>query len=656
MLPRYPLGKLFALGLLLSLVASGGLQAQFWNKSKAKQQAQEYYRQARQRFDFKQYDEARSLAVKSLRKYEEQVGPYLLIGKTWRRQSQPQKARATYQECLNTNDAYWQCRWELARTLHQNGEYQKAKEHYTQLKGRTKSMWPNYRKQLRHHLEDVDTALALKSRPLDYELVNLGEGVNSDHDEYWPALTADENRIYFTRKISQKQWFGERKVTYAFEDIYASHKTDTGWAQAQKAGGQLNSDANEGAIALRSDGELMLLTICSNESGYGSCDLYMSRRKNGRWSSPQNLGPSVNTRYKETQPSLSYDGKLLYFSSNRPDGFGEMDLWKVEFSDTGATSQPVNLGPEINSERDDRSPFIHPDNQTLYFSSNGRPGMGRGDLFFARRDSQGQFHQARNMGYPINDHDEQIALYVAADGNTAYLATRPDSLESYGGVDIYRFQMPERLKPDPVIYLKGKVYDKEKMNTLEAEVMVLDLESQEVIRKFRTEASDGQFLFTLPAGSNYLLHVNNPDYLFFSDNLPLKNQPAYKPYKKNVLLSKLEIGAEMVLRNVFFETDSFRLEPESYPELDELARMLKQHPQMHIEVGGHTDNVGSDEYNLRLSHRRAESVYRYLVERKNVNPERLTYEGYGSSRPLAPNNNSENRAKNRRTTVKVVAK
>lgn len=602
--------------------------------------------------EFRQYEEARNMAVKALRRDDALMPAYLLIADSWEAQRNTEKAWAAYRECLKADGAFWPCRWRLGVSKQQNGLYKEAQQQLSRIQNQG-NLPKKFRPRLKKRLEALDTALALKQNPLSYDLINVGPGVNSADDEYWPALTADASCIYFTRKVTRKQRFGNRTLALAFEDIYNSCQTDTGWARAQPADGNLNSDANEGAIALTADGALMILTICSNEMGMGSCDLYMSTKTKAGWSKPRNLGRPLNTANKETQPSLSYDGKVLYFSSNRPGGSGEMDLWKVAFNRNGPQGRPENLGAQINTAGDDRSPFIHPDNKTLYFSSNGRPGLGQGDLYYVRIDGNGDFGTPQNMGYPINNHDEQIALSVTADGSTAYLATRADSLKSFGGVDIYSFALPREVKPDPVIYLKGKVLDKKLMTTLAAEVKILDLNSREVIRNVETDADDGRFLFTLPAGADYLLHVISPDHLFFSDHLDLRDQPAYKPYEKDVLLARLEEGAEMTLRNVFFATDSFRLKTRSFPELLTLVDLLKRNSELYIEIGGHTDDVGTDSYNRKLSEKRARSVFEFLVSH-GIDRERLDYKGYGSRQPIAPNNSPENRARNRRTTIRVL--
>ena len=643
--------------LVVTLILPNSSAAQ-WGRARDKRQAREYYQQAVQRYEFQQYDEARNLAVKALRKDEQMMNAYLLIGEAWEAQRNTQKTVSAYNQCLRADATFWPCRWRLAINRQRNGDYQEAARHFRTL-ARNDNLPEKYRKHLAKKQRAVDTAIALKARPLPYNLENLGGGVNASSDEYWPALTADESCIFFTRRVTRQKRFGERTVSFAYEDIYSSCRTDSGWSNAQAVTGRLNSrEANEGAIALSANGEKMIFTICSSEMGHGSCDLYISKLTSSGWSEPRNLGPPINTSHKETQPSLSPDGETLYFASNRPGGFGNMDIWRVALSSdtkTKARTEPENLGQMINTDHDDRSPFIHPDNSTLYFSSDGWPGMGRGDLFYSRKNENGTFEQPTNLGYPINNHEDQVALFVAADGQNAYLATRADSLSSYGGVDIYSFELPKSKKPAPVIYLKGKVLDKKLMTPLAAEVKILDLETRNTIRTVETEAANGKFLFTLPAGANYLLHVKSPDHLFFSDHLDLRDQPAYQPYKQNVLLSRLQSRAQMVLRNVFFDTDSFRLKPYSYPELKAVADMLQESPGVNIKIGGHTDDVGSDSYNEQLSEKRARSVYKYLVAQQGIAPERLSYQGYGSSQSMVPNTSERNRARNRRITIEVIS-
>ena len=469
---------------------------------------------------------------------------------------------------------------------------------------------------------------------------NLGDSINSKDLEYFPSLTIDGKKMIYTRRVNNTD-----------EDFYESDLVDGKWSKAKPLGGKVNTNLNEGAQNISQDGQLLIFTGCNYPEGQGSCDLYFSLRTNTGWSEPQNLGPIVNTDFWESSPSLSPDKRDLYFASSMAGGYGGKDIWVTHRLATGKWSRPENLGEAVNTSGDESCPFMHADNETLYFNSNGHPGYGMTDLFFAKKVNDSSWVQAENLGYPINTIDDQGSLIVAADGKTGYYAS--DGGDSRGGLDIYSFQLRDDIRPLKTLWVKGKVFDKKTNAGLPSSVELNDLKTGNLISKLQTD-EDGNYLVTLPVGKDYAFNVNRKGYLFYSDNFSLSKNNSDSDYVVNIPLQPIEKGATIVLKNIFFETGKFDLQNESKSELDKLVTLLKDNPNVKIQIDGHTDNVGQEKDNLLLSNNRAKAVVGYLLG-KGINTLRLTYKGFGSSKPLADNATEQGKAQNRRTELSIVS-
>lgn len=469
-----------------------------------------------------------------------------------------------------------------------------------------------------------------------FKPVNLGDSINTNDLEYFPSLTIDGSKMIFTRRVASD------------EDFYESNFIDGKWSKAKPLGGKVNTNFNEGAQNISQDGQLLVFTGCNYPEGQGSCDLYFSIKTNNGWSEPQNLGPIVNTDFWESSPSLSPDKRELYFASSRAGGYGGRDIWVTHRMANGKWSRPKNLGEAVNTSGDESCPFIHADNETLYFNSNGHTGYGMTDLFFSKKINDSSWAPAENLGYPINNIDDQGSLIIAADGKTAYYAS--DGNDSRGGLDIYSFQLREDIRPLKTLWVKGKVFDKKTNEGLPSSVELTDLKTNHLISKIQTD-EDGNYLVTLPVGKDYAFNVNRRGYLFYSDNFSLtKNTDSV--FIVNIPLQPIEKGASIVLKNIFFETGKFELQNESKSELDKLVALLNDNPNLKIQIDGHTDNVGQQKDNLALSNNRAKSVVGYLLS-KGINQQRLSYKGFGATKPVADNNTEAGRAQNRRTELSV---
>ncbi len=490
---------------------------------------------------------------------------------------------------------------------------------------------------------------AAMADPVPFNPVNLGDGINSSDPEYLPALRLDDSLLLFSRRI------GGRNEDFFLARRVPDSAATPNWDTAVNIGPPVNTPLNEGAQQLSADGRTLFYTICHAQDGFGSCDLYASYRsgpeRNAPWTEPRNLGPLVNTEAWESQPCPGPDGKSLYFTSNRPGGHGARDLWVTRLAPDGRWGKPENLGDSINTPGAEQAPFLHADGASLYFTSDRHGSLGGSDLFLSRRGPDGVWRSPENLGYPINTAANEGGLIVSGNGRQAYYAS--DRADSRGALDLYRFELPEALRPEPVSWLELYISDAASGKPMAATVEVLELESGKPLYRDAADPQSGRFLVLLPAGSAYLLHIRRKGYLFHSENVVLERDEYLTPQRVDVALQPIAEGAETVLRNVFFETGSAELDARSREELERLVQLLGDNPKLRIRLEGHTDNVGSPEANLDLSQRRAEAVQAFLVA-AGVAASRLEAAGYGERRPVEANSTAEGRAANRRTSFRVI--
>ena len=486
----------------------------------------------------------------------------------------------------------------------------------------------------------VDYAKKNANKVYVFSPKNVGDGINTAQSEYFPSLGIDGKELVFTRNVKG-----------ANEDFYFSEKKLGEWDIAKPMQGNVNTMENEGAQNISQDGQWLVFTGCNRQDGFGSCDIYISYLTAQGWSEAINLGGRINSDQWESQPCLSPDKKDLYFASRRFGGYGGSDIYVSHMQANGKWGDPENLGPQVNTSGNEQCPFIHADNQTLYFTSNTWPGYGDEDLFYVRKGPGGVWSKPINLGYPINTIDRDGTLFIAADGKTAYYAS--DRSDSRGGLDIYSFELREDVRPRKTLWVKGQVFDKKTTKGLPSAVELIDLATREPVSKVQTD-EQGNYLMTLPVGKDYAFNVNRKGYLFYSDNFSLAQSSPDSIYEKNIPLQPIETNAIVVLKNIFFDVNKFELKTESQAELDKIVQLLNENPNLKIEIGGHTDNVGKPTDNLILSNNRAKSVISYLVS-KNIAAQRLTAKGYGETKPVADNKTDEGRAMNRRTEMKVVS-
>jgi flagellar motor protein MotB len=559
-------------------------------------------------------------------------------------------AVASYKKAVEIDSAVFPPAYYIMANLYFGMEnYEDAKVNY--LKYLT--FKPKIQAELKRTAENLllcDFRSQMVKNPVPFNPVNIGPNVNSTGYEYINAVSLDESQLYFTRKGADP-----RSDESFYRSVSARSATgQLNWSPAIEIGAPINTPGNEGALCVSPDGMTIIITCCSRDDSYGSCDLYSSRKLGNYWSEPVNLGPDVNTTAWESQPCLAADGRTLLFVSTRRGGHGGSDIWKSTLQNDGYWSTPENLGDSINTPADEMAPFIHPDGRTLYFSSRGHQGMGGADLFVSRLDAKGSWSKPVNIGYPVNTNKDEINLVINAKGNEAYISAERD--KGYGNTDIFRFELPPQSRPASVSYVHGKVYDKNTLNPLSAAFELIDMQNNTVVISSTSDQVTGEFVMSLPVDKDYALNVSCKGYLFYSMNFSLgKEHDSVNPIKLDIPMQPLAVGEKVVLHNIFFDTDQFELLPDSKAELGKLIAFLLKNTAMHIEIGGHTDTEGSETHNLTLSQNRAKSVYDYLIQ-NGINAERLTYKGYGETMPIDSNATPEGRAKNRRTEFKVISK
>ncbi len=575
----------------------------------------------------------------------------------------------------------------LAKGYHLNLNLDKAIETYEEYKG---SLSP---KDLTEQGDRIDkriaechVAMELVQNPVRIFIDNLGSGVNTEYPEYGPYINADESVLMFTS--TRPSTTGGKKDPadeMFYEDIYISHFKNEKWSTAQNPGKPLNTDSHDAIVGVSPDGKHALIYKGEDNGG----DLFECRiDEEGKWHSPRRLPKEINTKYHESSASFSPDMEALYFVSNKPGGFGGKDIYYTELTIKGNREKldyedAVNLGAVINTPYDENGVFMDIDGKTLYFSSKGHNSMGGYDVFKTTLIN-GKWSKPVNLGYPINSADDDLFFSFSRNGMHAYYSSFDPS--GYGNRDIYMITLlgpekplefledydalafktvmitenvmeePVKIKKSQITIVRGTVMDAVTLEPLgSVPVEVFDNLMGIMVASFQSNSETGKYMVSLPSGRNYGFIAKAKDYLFHSENLTIPQATTVQKYQLDLLLHKVKVGSKIILKNIFFDFDKATLRPESTAELDRLTKMLNDIPTLKIEISGHTDNYGSDEYNLKLSADRAKAVVDYLIS-KGISSDRLTSAGYGESQPIATNETNEGRQKNRRTEFKVLSK
>ncbi|NJK83707.1 MAG: OmpA family protein [Saprospiraceae bacterium] len=594
----------------------------------------------------KQFEQSLNQLDKLLTKAPNFIDAYLLKAQVAYELNQLDVAKASYLKVVDLDDRYYpNLFYQLAVTTWKLDDFEATIDYckaFLQTHPRSASLI----KQTERYLENAQFAAQAIKNPLRFEPQPMPFGtVNTDELEYLPYIAADQKKLVFTRRINGQ------------EDFYLSEKINGTWQTAQPIS-PINTPQNEGSLTISTDGKTWIFGASGRADTEGGYDLYLSQWRGSTFLPPLNMGKNINTSYRERQPTLSNDGKMLLFESNRPGGLGGSDIW-VSYRQTNDTwSKAQNLGAPINTAEDDESPFLHPDGKTLYFMSKGHPGMGGFDLYKSEWQTDGTWGKPMNLGYPINTKSDEGAIVVTLDGTTAYFTS---SQREGRGTDIFYFDIPIAARPTPVTYVRATIKDATtKMPIPQAQAAFVNLKTQQTHLAIQAD-TEGEFLVVLPIGDDFSLNVRSDGYLFYSAYFALAESSTLDaPFELKILLyaiaeeaTEIVVNPPIVLKNIFFAINSAQLLPESFTELAQLYDLLIAQPQLSIQINGHTDNVGNEKDNLILSEARAKAVYAFLLA-KGIAEKRLRYKGFGETKPIDTNDSEAGRRNNRRTEFEVI--
>ncbi|MDP3557462.1 MAG: OmpA family protein [Bacteroidota bacterium] len=501
-------------------------------------------------------------------------------------------------------------------------------------------------------IEMCKTAKKLVAHPVNIKIENLGDKLNSTYADYSPVLSADQNSIYFTsRRPVFREAMQDEEGNY-MEDIYMAKKIKNTWSYAESIGSPINTDEHEATVSISPDGQ----TILIYKDDLGDGNIYSTSLDGDKWTAPIKLNSQINSKYWEPSACFSADGNTIYFTSNRPGGFGGRDIYSIKKVPNGEWGNPKNLGPTINTEYDEDAAFIHHDGVTLYFSSNGHKTMGGFDIFSSTLSGVNDWTEAENVGYPINTTDDDIYFVISPDGLNAYFSSfRSGGL---GEKDNFLATFLER-KETPLTLMIGIVNDNLGKPVKDVEIVVTDNLTEEIVGIYHPNSLTGRYIFILTPGRNYNITYKAQDRLFYSENMEISLETNYYEIYKPIILEPIIVGSKITLKNIFFDFDKATLRDISKVEIKNLVAFMKNNPNVKVEISGHTDSKGDDEYNRKLSQERAQAVVKRLSE-NGISAKRMKAKGYGETMPSQPNTNADGsdnesgRQMNRRVEFKII--
>lgn len=495
-------------------------------------------------------------------------------------------------------------------------------------------------------VESCEFAMEQMKNPVHINLQPMAFPLNQFALQYFPSMTADGKILVFTALNS----FSLQDD----ENLFVSTFTEKGWSQPVSISGNINTKNNEGTASISGDGKTLVFTSCGRKDSKGSCDLYISYKIGDEWSVPVNMGNTINSQDWDTHPSLSADGRKLFFTSNRKGGFGKEDIYVSIKDENGNWSVPQNLGKNINTPESEIGPFIHANGKTLFFSSNGWQTMGGLDLLYSNLTDTG-WTIPKNLGYPLNTVNDESGVMIRSDMKKGYFSmSKKNNGKDKESSLLYEFDVPENLlNISKVIIAKGIVVDGENSKPVKAKIELVDLAKKERISLVESDEKNGSYVLTLTEGAEYAVYVSAQGYLFKSFTFNVTNCNNFDPMVLDVRLEKIKQGSHVVLNNIFFEFGKYDLQPKSIAELEKVKQFLLENKDVKVEISGHTDNIGKYEDNKILSELRAKAVVDYLIK-SGISPERLTFVGYADKKPIASNDNEQGRSLNRRIEFRIL--
>ncbi|MCB2376898.1 OmpA family protein [Hymenobacter sp. BT635] len=645
-----PLLLLFGLGILppSSAVAQNKLST---NNTKAKNLYDKAQSQARDR----QFDKAIETLNTLNQKFPSLGEPYVLKGSLLKAMGENRGAFEAYRDGLSKlplNPARTLEYYTLADLAMSFGDYTTAADNYKRfIKTAPKGQRTVFRAQ--RQLLNCEYAVKAMATPVGLEPTRLAEPMNTFRYQYFPALTADNRFLVYTA----------RPKVESNEDLFiAKQNKDGSLGNPVSISPAINTSYNEGAGSISGDGKTLVFASCDRPNAVGNCDLYISRRTGNAWSKPQNLGRNVNSAEWDSQPTLSADGRTLYFTSTRRGGKGQEDLYVTTLQEDGTWSLARNLGEPVNTPGKDMAPFIHASGTTLYYVTDGLVGMGGLDVFRCELQAgkgATKWSDPQNLGYPLNTFENEASLFISSDNRRGFCSRSraPEvgvKTERDRPVELFAFEVPQPVKArETSTYTQGRVFDAVTKKPIKADVQLFDLLTDELTQYVTSDSEDGDYTVVLNEGRQYAMYAVADKYLMKSLSFDYSDKRTFDPLTLDIYLEPLRAGRSIVLNNLFFDTNQFDLKPTSRTELNRLIQFMRQYQEVQVEVSGHTDDVGADADNITLSQNRARAVYNYLIEH-GVKATRLRYKGYGETKPLAPNDSEAHRQQNRRIELKIL--
>ncbi len=630
--------------LLLLFVIPGHSFAQ---NGEVNKKALKWYHQAQDAYKKKEAEKALLLLSRAIKKDSSFIEGWLLKADIYTSTGENKKAIAAYRHALDIDPGFFPpASYFMGNLLLDSGEYAQAADAFRDFL-KNNNISPALKAKAIKQLTWAKAGKKLKENPVRVTISKADSLINTQDDEYVNYISSNNNKLVFTRK--EKLTDSETNRDTYREQFYQSAKQGSKWQQPVALNLPWAQNKNVGAMSLTADGKDIYFTGCRWPGNIGRCDLYNSHLRNGIWQKPVNLGKSVNSPAWESQPFVSADGKYLLFASTRPGGYGGSDIWMSVKLKNNQWSLPVNLGDSINTSGNEMAPFLYADNKTLVFSSDGHPGMGKQDLFIARKNSAGIWQKAQNIGYPVNTKYNEINLIYSLNGKQAAISSDREQ----HNFNIYEIPVYPKIKPEKILFFHGKVIDNETAKPVSAQVILTDVATGLKLSSRHSTPDDGTFLMIMEPRQTYAFNIISKGYLMLSDQYNAKNLTSDSLHiTKTFRLTPIRQGGRFTLKNLYFEIDSPELNGKSFSELNKLITYLNLNPSLKLEIRGHTDNSGSAKHNVSLSRQRAKAVFDYLTAH-NIKAKRLSYSGYGASQPVADNSTSEGKAKNRRVELIV---
>lgn len=491
------------------------------------------------------------------------------------------------------------------------------------------------------------TIRSMEDKNYNSKPINLGYNINSQYPELAPVINSKGNKIYFTRA-----YYPENIGYDKLQDVWFSEKVNGEFGEAKNIGSPINDENPNFAISVTQDGNSLIIGNVYHKDSPPTSGISRSNKINKTWSYPQEL--KINNYNKIGNLSsycLASDGQTLLMAFEAEESIGGTDLWVSFLEEDGAFSEPKNLGLDLNSVDNENSPFLAADGKTLYFSSKGFAGFGSYDLFYSKRlDSTWQnWSEPINLGSQINSEGWDAYLTIPASGDYAYYVSTSNSI---GAEDIFKIKLPESLKPEKVFLISGKVLSAKDGSPIVATIYYEDLKTGEQLGVAHSN-EDGEYNIVLPSGEIYGFHAHADDFVGINENIDLSDNSIYKELERDLILVPIEKGQKIRLNNIFFDFADFNLLPNSFAELNRVVELMQNNPNLKIKIEGHTDDVGTQERNLKLSNKRANSVKEYLIK-KGISEKRLETIGYGKSKPIDKTDSDEARKKNRRVEFTII--